>query len=75
MQLNTIALQSELILLRETARTETLFSDDRASRHYDDLVDRLIDVKRLLSRRRFLDVLAHAADDIFRSIGVPYDTA
>ncbi len=52
-------------------RTETPFLVDRALHHLNHLVDRLVEVERLASWRRLLDVIAHATDDILRSIGIP----
>ena len=74
MQLNTIALNWNQLCREKIARRDFV-SDDRASRHHDDLVDRLIEVKPINSWRRLPDVVTDAADDIFRSIGVPYDAA
>lgn len=37
--------------------------------------DHLIEIKTMLSRRRFLDVITNPVDDQPRSIGIAHDTA
>jgi hypothetical protein len=45
-----------------------------ALRQFKHLIDFRIEVKTLLSRRRFLQLLADAVDDVSGSIGIPNDT-
>ena len=48
---------------------------DRAAHHDKRLADRRIEVKRFPSRRCFLDLSTHAANDILGSVNIPDDTA
>src|SRR5712671_4818586 len=48
---------------------------DCASRQYDHLIDRMIEIKTGPSRRRFLDLLANPFDDLSGPVGSAYDTA
>ena len=59
----------------KSVRTETLLFVDCTSHHDDHLLDRLIDLKLIPPWRRFLDVIPYATDNIFCSVGIPYDTA
>jgi hypothetical protein len=54
-------------------RTET--PSDCAARQSDHFVDRLVQIETTLSRRRFLDVITDAVDDLSGSIGSAYHTA
>ena len=58
------AVRTETLFLSIALRTMTITSSIASLRS-----------KRLLSRRRFLDVITDAADDILCSIGIPDDTA
>src|SRR5215470_1055464 len=49
--------------------------EDCASRQYKHLINCRIKIKTLLSGRRFLDVIAYAADDVSGSIGIGDDAA
>ena len=40
-----------------------------------DLIDRGIKIKKLVSRRRFLDVITDAVDDVSGSIGIVHNAA
>jgi hypothetical protein len=48
---------------------------DYASRQYNHFIDRLIEIKTILSRRRFLDVVADPVDDVASSIGIVQNAA
>ena len=60
---------------REPGLDRNSILDDFTLRQYNDLVDRPIEIKAILSRRRFLDVVTHPIDDLRSSIGIADDTA
>ena len=74
LQLNTIPFNRNRVS-DEIGADRDLVLFDCASHHDDHLLDRLIDLKLIAPWRRFLDVIPYAADNIFCSVGIPYDTA
>jgi len=72
LQLNTIPLDGSQPLRKAGLDRDSILGDF-ASRQYNHLVDRLIEIKTPLSRRRFLDLVTDAVDDISGSIGVAHD--
>ena len=74
MQLNTIALNGERSF-RELGIYRDSILGNFASCQYNHFIDRLIEIKTILSRRRFLDVVADPVDDGSGSIGIAHDTA
>ena len=74
LQLNTIALNGSQPLRQAGLHRDAILGD-RASRQYNHLIDRLIEIKTMLSRRRFLDVITNPVDDVSGAIGIAYDTA
>src|SRR5712691_3633351 len=73
LQLNTISLDWKQPL-REVGLDRDSILGDFASRQYDHLVDRLVEIKTTLSRRRFLDLVTDPVNDISGSIGIGHDT-
>ena len=73
MQLNTIPLNGKQPL-RKVGLYRDAILGDCASRQYNHLIDRLIEIKTILSRRRFLDVITDPVDDVSGSIGIAHDT-
>src|SRR5262249_45420030 len=74
LQLNTIALHRREPISELGAERNSILADC-ASHHNNHLTDRLIEVKKLFSRWRLLDVIAHPADDIPGSIRISDDAA
>ena len=74
LQLNTIPLNGKRPL-REVGLDRDSILGDCASRQYNHFIDRLIEIKTILLRRRFLDVVADPVDDGSGSIGIAHDTA
>ena len=74
LQLNTISLHRSQPLRQAGLDGNSILSDC-ASRQHNHLVDRLIEIKTVLSRRRFLDVITHPVDDDSRAVGIADDTA
>src|SRR5208282_2361916 len=74
LQLNTISLDGSQPL-RQAGLDGNSILGDRASRQRNHLIDRLIEIKSMLSRRRFPDVIANPVDDDSRAVGIAYDTA
>ena len=74
LQLNTISLNGSQPL-RQAGLDGNSILGDCASRQHNHLVDRLIEIKTMLSRRRFLDVITNPVDDVSRAVGIAYDTA
>ena len=72
-KLNTIPLNGKQPLRKAGLDRDSILGDC-ASRQYNHLVDRLIEIKTILSRRRFLDVITDPVDDISGSIGIAHDT-
>ena len=72
LQLNTIALNGKQPVRKSGLDRDTI-PDDCASRQHNHLIDRLIEIETLLSRRRFLDVITDAVDDVSGSIGIAHD--
>jgi hypothetical protein len=73
LQLNTIPLNGKQPLRKVDLDRDCVLGDC-ASRQYNHLIDRLIEIKAILSGRRFLDVISHAVDDVSGSIGIAHDT-
>jgi hypothetical protein len=61
---------SSLRVTSMTSRIVSLFPEQFAPRHLDDLEDRFVDVQRIMSWRHLLDEGADAADDVAGSIAV-----
>src|SRR6476660_283931 len=74
LQLNTIPL-NEKRPLRKVGIYRYYILGDCASRQCNYFIDRLIEIKTILARRRFLDVVAYPVDDVPSSIGIVHDTA
>jgi len=74
LQLNAITLHRGQPL-RQAGLDGNAILSDCASRQHDHLIDRLIEIKMMLSRQRFLDVITHPVDDESRAVGITYDTA
>ena len=74
LQLNTIPLNGKQSVRKPGLDRDTILGDC-ASRQYNHLIDRRIEIKTLLSRRRFLDVITDAVDDVSGSIGIAHDAA
>ena len=70
MQLNTISLNGSQPL-RQACLDGNSILGDCASRQHNHLIDRFIEIKTMLSRRRFTDPV----DDVSGSIGIAHDTA
>ena len=73
LQLNTIPLNGKQPLREPGSDRDPIFGDCTL-RQFNYLVDRLIKIKTILSRRRFLDLITDPVDDISGSIGIVYDT-
>jgi hypothetical protein len=69
LQLNTIPLNWSQPL-RQTGPDRNSILGDFASRQYNHLIDRFIEIKTMLSRRRFLDAISDPVDYVSRSIGI-----
>jgi hypothetical protein len=73
LQLNAIRLNG-----KQSARKPGLDRDaipeDCALRQYDHLIDRRVEVKKLLSRRSILDMLPDAVDDVSGPIDIANDS-
>ena len=63
LQLNTIPLNGKRPLRKVGIYRDSILGDF-ASRQYNHFIDRLIEIKTILSRRRFLDVVADPIDDL-----------
>jgi hypothetical protein len=74
LQLNTVSLHGSQPL-RQAGLDGNSILGDCASRQHDHLIDRLIEIKTMLSRRRFPDVITHPVDDDSCAVGIAYDTA
>ena len=74
MQLNTIPLNGRQPLRKAGLDRDSILGDC-ASRQSNHLVDRLVEIKTALSRRRFLDLITDPVDDVSGSIGIAHDTA
>ena len=73
MQLNTIPLNGKHPLRKVGIYRDAILGDF-ASRQYNHFIDRLIEIKTILSRGRFLDVITDPVDDGSSSIGIAHDT-
>jgi hypothetical protein len=73
LQLNTISLNGNQRVRKGGLDRHSIFGDC-CSRQYNHLVDRFIQIKAMLSRRRFLDVVTDPVDEVSGSIGVAHDT-
>jgi hypothetical protein len=73
LQLNTIPLDRRQDL-RKTGLDGNSSVGDCVSRQRDRLIGRLIEIKTMLSRRRFLDVITNSVDNDSRPVGIANDT-
>src|SRR5260370_1398325 len=73
-QLNTIAMKRKQSLSKAGLDRDAILHDC-TPRQNGYLVDRRIQIKVMLSWRRFLDVIADAVDDLSSSIGIGHDAA
>jgi AraC-like DNA-binding protein len=74
LQLNTIPLNGSQPV-RQAGLDRDSSPDDHASRQPNRLFGRFIQIKTMLSRRRFPDVSPDTIDDVSGPVGVAYDTA
>src|SRR5215469_7223605 len=74
LQLNAIPTKGTQSVRKACLDRDTI-AQNRASRQYSYLVDRLIEVESISLRRRLLELITHPADDIRSSVGIPDDTA
>jgi hypothetical protein len=72
LHLNAIPLNGKQPL-REAGLNQDSILGDCASRQNNHLIDRLIEIKAIFSRWRFLDVITDPTDDVSGSIGVADD--
>jgi hypothetical protein len=73
LQLNTIPLNGKQLLRKPHLERNPMLGNC-APRQFDYLGDRLIKIKPILSRRRFLGVSPDTVDDVAGSISVAHDT-
>ena len=73
MQLNAIPLDGKRPLRKLGINRDSILCDF-GSRQYNYFIDRLIEIKTTLLRRRFLDLVADPVDDVSSSIGIVYNT-
>jgi len=73
LQLNTISLNGKHPLSKVGVYRDSILGNF-ASRQYNHFIDRLIDIKTILSRGRFLDVITDSVDYGSGSIGIGHDT-
>ena len=74
LQLNTIAMNGTNPSAERVA-TETPFSVIALRANHNHLIDRLIEIKTMLSRRRLLDVIPDPVNNVSRAVGIAHDTA
>jgi hypothetical protein len=74
LHLNAIPLNGKQPL-REAGLNRDSILGDFASRQNNNFIDRLIEIKTILSRGCFLEVITDPTDDVSGSIGVAHDTA
>ena len=74
LQLNAVSLNGSQPL-RQAAPDGNSILGDGASRQHNHLIDRFIEIKTMLSRRRFLDVITDPVDDDSRAVGIADATA
>jgi hypothetical protein len=74
LQLNTIPLNGKRPLRKAGIHRDSILGDF-TSRQYNHFIDRLIEIKTILLRRRFPNMVADAIDDGPGSIGIVHDTA
>ena len=74
LQLNTIPLNGKRHLRKVGIYRDSILGNF-ALRQYNHLIDRLIEIKTILLRKRFLDLVADPVDDGSGSIGIVHDTA
>src|SRR5712691_1919100 len=74
LQLNTIPLNGKQPIGKAGLDRNSILGDC-ASRQYNYLVDRLIEIKTILSWRRFLDVITNPVDYVSSSISIAHDAA
>ena len=73
MQLNPIALNGKRGL-HKAGSDRHVIPGDCALRQHDHLVDRRIEIKVIFSRRRLLDVITDAVDDVAGPIRIAHNT-
>src|SRR5262249_44886661 len=73
LQLNPITLDGKQRVGKPRLNRDTIL-DDYASRQYDHFIDCRIEIKTLLSGRRFHHVLTDAINDLSGSIDIANDT-
>jgi hypothetical protein len=73
LQLNTIPLNGKQLLRKPRLERDPMLGNC-APRQFNHLGDRLIEIKPIASRRRFLGVSPDTVDDVAGSIGVAHDT-
>jgi hypothetical protein len=71
--LNTIPLNRKQPVRKSGPDRDTILADCASCQH-NHLIDRRIEIKTTLPRRRFLDVLADPIDDVSGAIGIANDT-
>jgi hypothetical protein len=74
LQLHTISLNGSQPL-RQAGLDGNSILGDCASRQHNHLFDRLIEIKTMLSRRCFPDVVTNPVNDESRAVGIVYDAA
>ena len=74
LQLNTISLDWSQPL-RQASLDGNPILGDCALRQPNHLIDRLIEIKTMLPRRRLLDMITNPVDDDSRAIGIANDAA
>ena len=72
MQLNTISRNGKRPLRKVGVYRNSILGNF-ASRQYGYFIDRPIEIKTILSRRRFFDVVADPVDDGSRAVGIARD--
>jgi hypothetical protein len=72
LQLNPISLNGRQPLAQAGLNGNSILGDC-ASRQHNHLIDRFIEIKTMLSRRRFLDLVTDPVDYVSRSIGIAHD--
>jgi hypothetical protein len=73
LQLNAIPLNRSQLFC-EAGLNQNSILDDRASCQHDHFIDRLVEIKTMLPRRRFPDVITDPVDNVSGAIGIAHDT-
>jgi hypothetical protein len=73
LHLNTIPQNRKQPVRKSGSDRDTILADCASCQH-QHLIDRRIEIKTTLSRRRFLDVFADPIDDVSGAIGIANDT-